>query len=60
MILGSSSHHVLSVTTYVKYTDATMMDKPQAFVLMIVMTAVLAIVILVYRRLTMKEAGENG
>lgn len=53
MVLGSSNHHVLSVYTYLKYCDATMMDKPEAFVLMIVMSVVLACVILLYRKLAM-------
>ena len=51
-VLGSSSHHVLSTFTYMKYCDPAMMDKPQAYVLMIVMSAVLAVVILAYRKLT--------
>ncbi len=52
MVLGSSSHHVLSVYTYMKYCDATMMNQPEAYVLMIVMSAVLAVVILGYWKLT--------
>lgn len=53
MVLGSSKHRMLSIFTYLKYTDPNFMDKPEAYVLMIVMTVVLAAVILVYRHLTM-------
>ena len=60
MVLGSSTHRVLSVMTYAKYADPAMMDKPQAFVLMITMTVVLAAVILVYRRLTRNRGGNHG
>jgi putative spermidine/putrescine transport system permease protein len=52
-ILGSSQHHVLSVYTYMKYCDPSMANPPEAYVLMIAMSAVLAVVILIYRKLTM-------
>ncbi len=52
-ILGSTSHRMLSVFTYTKFTDFALMDKPEAYVLMVVMAVVLTIIILLYRQLTM-------
>lgn len=62
MVLGSSSHRMLSIFTYLKYSDPNLMDRPESYVLMIVMTVVLAAVILLYRHLTMPEehAPERG
>lgn len=52
-ILGSTSHRMLSVFTYAKFTDFALMDKPEAYVLMVVMAVVLTVIILLYRQLTM-------
>lgn len=54
-ILGSSSHRMLSVFTYLKYCDSSMQNKPEAYVLMVIMTIILACIILVYRKATMTE-----
>ena len=54
-ILGNSAHRMLSVFTYTKYSDSILMDKPEAYVLMLVMAVVLMAVILVYRKLTMPK-----
>ena len=59
MVLGSSSHRVLSIYTYMKYSDPNFMDKPASFVLMIVMSVVLIAVILIYRHLTMSDSGKE-
>ena len=53
MVLGSSSHRVLSTLTYLKYSDPTLMDKPASYVLMVVMSIVLIAIILIYRHFTM-------
>jgi putative spermidine/putrescine transport system permease protein len=45
-LLGSSSHRAFSVMLYLKYLDFTLQDKPQAYVLMVVMTVVLMAFIL--------------
>lgn len=55
MILGNANNHMLSVYTYMRYCDFTMMNKPEAYVLMIIMSVVLAAVILIYRRATMER-----
>lgn len=55
MILGNANNHMLSVYTYMRYCDFTMMNKPEAYVLMIIMSVVLAVVILIYRRATMER-----
>jgi ABC-type Fe3+ transport system permease subunit len=52
-ILGSSSHRMLSIYTYTLFTDSALMNKPHAYVLMILMTLVLMVIILLYRHLTM-------
>lgn len=57
-ILGGSEHRVLSIYTYLKYADPIMKDHTEAYVLMVFMSAVLAAVILIYRKLTMAE-GES-
>ncbi|MDR3308124.1 MAG: sugar ABC transporter permease [Coriobacteriales bacterium] len=54
-ILGNSTHHVLSVYTYLKYCDSALFNPPEAYVLMIIMSLILAVVILFYRKLTMAE-----
>ena len=56
-ILGGTTHRALSVFTYLKYTDPALMNRPESYVLMIVMAVVLMVVILTYRRLTL---GNNG
>jgi len=55
MVLGSPSHRVLSIYTYLKYSDPAMMNRPESYVLMVSMIAVLMLVILVYRRFTMPK-----
>ncbi len=55
-ILGGSSNTMLSVLTYTKYSDPDVMNRAASYVLMITMTIVLAIVILIYRKLTSTEA----
>ena len=57
MVLGNSSHRVLSIYTYLKYSDPALMNRPESYVLMVCMIAVLAVVILVYRHLTMPKEG---
>jgi putative spermidine/putrescine transport system permease protein len=52
-ILGNSSHRVLSVFTYMKYSSPDMMNRPESYALMIIMSLLLMAVILAYRRLTM-------
>jgi putative spermidine/putrescine transport system permease protein len=54
-ILGGSTHRMLSVFTYLKYSDPALRDRPEAYVLMIAMSLVLMAVILLYRRLTLPE-----
>jgi putative spermidine/putrescine transport system permease protein len=58
MVLGSSSHRVLSIYTYLKYSDPAMMNRPESYVLMVAMIIVLMVVILVYRHLTMPKEGK--
>ena len=58
MVLGNSSHRVLSIFTYLKYSDPAMMNRPESYVLMVAMIVVLMVVILVYRHLTMPKEGE--
>jgi len=55
MVLGSPSHRVLSIYTYLKYSDPAMMNRPESYVLMVSMIAVLMLVILVYRHFTMPK-----
>jgi putative spermidine/putrescine transport system permease protein len=55
MVLGSPSHRVLSIYTYLKYSDPAMMNRPESYVLMVSMIVVLMVVILVYRHLTMAK-----
>lgn len=55
MILGSSRSHVLSVFTYMKYCDPAMRNLPEAFTLMVIMSVILAVVILAYRKLTVRK-----
>ena len=57
MVLGSPSHRVLSIYTYLKYSDPAMMNRPESYVLMVVMIVVLMAVILLYRHLTMPKEG---
>ena len=58
MVLGNSTHRVLSIYTYLKYSDPAMMNRPESYVLMVSMIIVLMVVILLYRHLTMpKEKG---
>ena len=57
-ILGGTAHRALSVFTYLKYTDPALMNRPESYVLMIVMAVVLMVVILTYRRLTMGNEGD--
>jgi putative spermidine/putrescine transport system permease protein len=52
-ILGSSAHRTLSIFTFMKYSDPAMMDRPEAYVLMVTMSVILVAVILLYRHLTM-------
>jgi putative spermidine/putrescine transport system permease protein len=52
MILGGNTHRVLSVYTYLKYSDPALKDRPEAYVLMVVMSLILMVVILLYRHLT--------
>ena len=52
MVLGSSSTRVLSIYTYLKYSDPAMMNRPESYVLMVAMIIVLMIAILLYRHLT--------
>jgi putative spermidine/putrescine transport system permease protein len=54
-ILGNSTHRVLSVFTYLKYSDPVMRDRPESFVLMIIMSLILMLVILLYRHLTLPQ-----
>ena len=58
MVLGNSSHRVLSIYTYLKYSDPDFMNRPESFVLMVSMIIVLMIVILLYRHLTMPKEGK--
>ncbi len=58
MVLGNSTHRVLSIYTYLKYSDPAMMNRPESYVLMVSMIVVLMAVILVYRHLTMPKKGE--
>ena len=58
-ILSGTTHRMLSVYTYQKYTDPAMMDKPESYVLMVMMSLVLIIVIMVYRRLTWERGGPD-
>ena len=55
MVLGSPSHRVLSIYTYLKYSDPAMMNRPESYVLMVCMIVVLMAIILVYRHLTMPK-----
>ena len=57
MVLGNSSHRVLSIYTYLKYSDPAMMNRPESYVLMVTMIVVLMAVILVYRHFTMPKEG---
>ena len=52
-ILGSASHHTLSIYTYIKYSDTALMDRPESYVLMVTMSVILIAVILLYRHFTM-------
>lgn len=54
-ILGSSTHRMLSIYTYMTYSDPVMMDRPASYVLMVAMIVILAVVILLYRQLTMPK-----
>jgi len=58
MVLGSPSHRVLSIYTYLKYSDPAMMNRPESYVLMVSMIIVLMVVILIYRHLTMPKEGK--
>ena len=58
-ILGGTTHRMLSIYTYAKYSDPALMDKPEAYVLMIIMSIVLMAIILLYRKLTMDEGGRR-
>ena len=58
MVLGSPSHRVLSIYTYLKYSDPAMMNRPESYVLMVCMIVVLMVVILLYRHLTMPKEGK--
>ena len=58
MVLGNSSHRVLSIYTYLKCSDPAMMNRPESYVLMVVMIIVLMVVILIYRHLTMPKEGK--
>ena len=57
MVLGNSTHRVLSIYTYLKYSDPAMLTRPESYVLMVVMIVVLMVVILAYRHLTMPKEG---
>ena len=54
-ILGSSSHHTLSIYTFIKYSDSALMNRPESYVLMVTMMVLLIVVILAYRQLTMPD-----
>ncbi|MBQ3302601.1 MAG: sugar ABC transporter permease [Eggerthellaceae bacterium] len=56
-ILGSSAHRTLSIYTYMKYSDPSIMNRPESYVLMVTMSIILVIVILLYRHLTMSDKG---
>lgn len=58
MVLGNSSHRVLSIFTYLKYSDPDFMNRPESYVLMVAMIIVLMVVILLYRHLTMPKEGK--
>ena len=58
MVLGNSSHRVLSIFTYLKYSDPDFMNRPESYVLMVAMIIVLMAVILLYRHLTMPKEGK--
>ena len=58
MVLGSPSHRVLSIFTYLKYSDPALMNRPESYVLMVSMIIVLMVVILLYRHLTMPREGK--
>ncbi len=58
MVLGNSTHRVLSIYTYLKYSDPAMMNRPESYVLMVSMIVVLVVVILLYRHLTMPKEGK--
>lgn len=56
-VLGGSSHRMLSVLTYLKYSEPALMDRPASYVLMVVIPLVLMAVILAYRRLAQPKEG---
>ena len=59
-ILGSASHHTLSIFTFMKYSDPALMDRPESYVLMVTMMIILIVVILLYRHLTMPDRGDDA
>jgi putative spermidine/putrescine transport system permease protein len=59
-ILGSSSSRPLSVMVYLKYLDPHLRDRPEAYVLMILITLVLMATIITYRWLTSSNSRKRG